>query len=85
VFTVEEETEPDRATSYTLQPHGRYTHGAEYVRRLLLDAGLQPSIGRGELRLESGLPVGGLVVRGSKPGTAGMAADAGVTMGEHHA
>jgi predicted TPR repeat methyltransferase len=84
VFTVEEATEPDLAASYALRPHGRYTHGAEYVRRLLLDAGLDPHIGRGELRLESGLPVAGLVVRAAKPGAAGTVADAGVAIGEHH-
>jgi predicted TPR repeat methyltransferase len=85
VFTVEEETEPDLAASYALRPHGRYTHGEEYVRRVLLDVGLQPHIGRGELRLESGLPVAGLVVRAAKPGVAGTAADAGLAIGEPRA
>ena len=69
IFTVEEATEPSGADSYAIQPHGRFTHGARYVERLLAEAGLQPTIGRAELRLESGVPVAGLVVRGARPGT----------------
>jgi predicted TPR repeat methyltransferase len=68
VFTVEEERDADLAGSHRIRPHGRYTHGAEYVRRLLMSAGLTPHVGRAELRLEAGLPVAGLVVRGAKPG-----------------
>lgn len=67
VFTVEEANEPGQAGSYALQPHGRYTHGAEYVERLLLEAGLRPHIERGDLRLESGVPVAGLIVSAAKP------------------
>jgi predicted TPR repeat methyltransferase len=66
IFTVEEATEPDRGDSYSIQPHGRFSHGAAYVERLLVGAGLQPTIGRAELRLESGVPVAGLVVRGAR-------------------
>jgi predicted TPR repeat methyltransferase len=73
VFTVEETTEPAATPGYTLQPHGRYGHRAEYVERLLTEAGLRPVIDRAELRKESGLPVAGLVVRATKP------------IGEHHA
>ena len=67
IFTVEEATEPGAADSYSIQPHGRFTHGVDYVERLLTGAGLRPTIGRAELRLESGLPVAGLVVRGARP------------------
>ena len=71
VFTVEEAVGPEADASYVLQPHGRYTHGAGYVERLLDGAGLEPMIGRADLRLESGVPVKGLVVRGAKPVAAG--------------
>jgi predicted TPR repeat methyltransferase len=67
IFTVEEAIEPDHADDYVIQPHGRFNHGALYVERLLVGAGLQPTFGRAELRLESGVPVQGLVVRGAKP------------------
>jgi predicted TPR repeat methyltransferase len=86
IFTVEEATEPGAAGSYSIQPHGRFTHGAEYVERLLAGAGLRPDIGRGELRLETGVPVAGLVVRGVKPGAGIVGAHAAVeAIGEHHA
>jgi predicted TPR repeat methyltransferase len=51
---------------FHLEMHGRYTHAQQYVERLLTDAGLTPEIGHAELRLESGMPVAGLVVRGRK-------------------
>jgi len=85
VFTVEEAIEPELAESYAIRRHGRYSHGVEYVRRLLREVGLQPHIEQGQLRLESGLPVAGLVVRASKPAAAGVAATAGAAMGEHRA
>jgi predicted TPR repeat methyltransferase len=88
IFSVEEATEPEGADSFSIQPHGRFSHGAAYVERLLTEAGLQPTIGRAELRLESGVPVAGLVVRGAKPAAAGAAANSGVTgvaaAGEDH-
>jgi predicted TPR repeat methyltransferase len=87
IFTVEEATEPGQAGSYALQPHGRFTHRADYVERLLAGAGLRPAIGRGELRLESALPVAGLVVRAVKPAVVGIAVGervaAGAVIGEH--
>jgi predicted TPR repeat methyltransferase len=70
VFTVEEEVEAEFAQSYRIRPHGRYTHGADYVRQLLVSVGLEPYIGRADLRLEAGLPVTGLVVRAVKPAAA---------------
>jgi predicted TPR repeat methyltransferase len=81
VFTVEEALQAELAESWTLCRHGRYAHGAEYVRRLLVEVGLEPHIARAELRREAGLPVEGLVVRAIKPGAA---ADASA-IGEHHA
>jgi predicted TPR repeat methyltransferase len=88
IFTVEEATEPERADSYSIQPHGRFSHGAAYVERLLVGAGLQPTIGRAELRLESGVPVAGLVVRGARPGGAGLSVAESTAhaaaAGEHH-
>jgi predicted TPR repeat methyltransferase len=88
IFTVEEATEPDGAASYSIQPHGRFSHGAAYVERLLVRAGLLPTLGRAELRLESGVPVAGLVVRGARPAVEGIpvAHDAAnvAAAGEHH-
>jgi predicted TPR repeat methyltransferase len=66
IFTVEHgagETAPD----HQLQTHGRYAHSRPYVERVLAANGLSVMIGEAELRLESGVPVGGLVVRAQKP------------------
>ena len=68
IFTVEEATSPELRESYGIQSHGRYHHSAMYVERVLRSQGLEPVIERGELRLESGLPVRGLVVRAGRPG-----------------
>jgi predicted TPR repeat methyltransferase len=76
IFTVEEATSPEMADSYGIQPHGRFTHGAAYVERLLASNGLEVIVERGELRLESGLPVQGLIVRGGKPGQTAQIGDA---------
>lgn len=85
VFTVEEATTPQTEDAFELQPHGRYTHGARYVKRLLAGAGLQPEIGRAELRLENGVPVPGLVVRATKPADdAARPAGADAHAGEQH-
>ena len=84
IFTVEEAVEPDQADGYALQPHGRYNHGAGYVERLLGRAGLQPTLDRAELRMESGVPVPGLVVRAARP-AAGAGMSAGTARaGVHH-
>ena len=66
-FTVEEATGEDVSVPYCIRPHGRFNHAADYVERCLLEAGFTPGIGRAQLRLESGLPVAGLVVRARKP------------------
>ena len=66
IFTVEDAGEPGRE-SYGIQPHGRYSHGTGYVDTVLTRAGLRPEIARGDLRMESGLPVHGLIVRAARP------------------
>lgn len=67
IFTVEEAVD-EAGAPYALQPHGRYNHRFDYVERLLAGHGLEPAIGRADLRNESGLPVAGLVVRATKGG-----------------
>jgi predicted TPR repeat methyltransferase len=53
---------------FKLELHGRYTHAQPYVERLLRAAGMTPEIAHAELRMESGVPVAGLVVRARKAG-----------------
>jgi predicted TPR repeat methyltransferase len=67
IFTVEDAIDDSDRMSYRIKPHGRYNHGADYVQRVIDDAGLTQTISRAELRLESGLPVAGLVVTAEKP------------------
>jgi predicted TPR repeat methyltransferase len=62
VFTLEH-GKSDDAPDYHLETHGRYTHSRPYVERLLAANGFVPEIGQAELRMESGVPVPGLVVR----------------------
>jgi predicted TPR repeat methyltransferase len=70
IFTLEHGTSPS-APDYHLETHGRYTHARPYVERLLEQNGLVPEIGQAELRLESGVPVAGLVVRARKAAIGG--------------
>jgi predicted TPR repeat methyltransferase len=65
IFTVEHAV-ADSVQDYRLELHGRYTHAQPYVERLLTAAGLTPEIAPAELRMESGTPVAGLVVRARK-------------------
>lgn len=69
IFTLEHAVAGD-AIDYRLELHGRYTHDRGYVERLLAGAGLVPEIALAELRMESGAPVAGLVVRATKPSRA---------------
>lgn len=65
VFTLEHgnaEVAPD----YNLETHGRYTHARPYIERLLMNSGFEPAIVTAELRLETGVPVAGLVIRARK-------------------
>jgi predicted TPR repeat methyltransferase len=66
IFSLEEETEPGDTDSFRLMHHGRYTHRQEYVERTLRAVGLEPTIVHAELRMESGAPVAGMVVRATK-------------------
>ena len=62
VFTVE--AAPDKVSeSFCLQPHGRYSHTAEYVQSLLIPAEFQRvKVEQAFLRTEGGKPVDGLIV-----------------------
>lgn len=65
VFTLEDGTAAS-APDFHLAMHGRYTHSRPYVERLLAANGFEIEIGRADLRMESGVPVAGLVVRARK-------------------
>jgi predicted TPR repeat methyltransferase len=65
IFTLERAAN-DAGPDFHLELHGRYTHAQPYVERLLSGAGLVPEIAHAHLRMESGLPVDGLVVRARK-------------------
>jgi predicted TPR repeat methyltransferase len=79
VLTLEHGTAPD-APDFKLEMHGRYTHARPYVERLLRESGLIPEIASAELRLESGNPVAGLVIRAIKRG-----GDGGAKLARHTA
>jgi predicted TPR repeat methyltransferase len=66
VFTLEHAVGAAEDAGYRLEFHGRYAHRRPYVERTLAAAGLVPEIAEAALRLESGMPVAGLVVRGQK-------------------
>jgi predicted TPR repeat methyltransferase len=66
IFTVEEWVDAGDSATFRICPHGRYSHAASYVERLLKQAGLQPDIARAELRMESGSPVPGLAVSATR-------------------
>jgi predicted TPR repeat methyltransferase len=66
MFTVEASAEGD--AEYRLHPHGRYSHSRAYLLRVLGEAGFEaPAITGAELRMESGRPVAGHVVRARRP------------------
>jgi predicted TPR repeat methyltransferase len=53
---------------FRLEEHGRYSHTADYVRRVLGEAGFAPVvIDRAAPRNEGGVPVAGLVIVARKP------------------
>jgi predicted TPR repeat methyltransferase len=85
IFTVEEAAGDDAPSTYCIKPHGRFNHRAQYVERVLVDAGLRVEIARAELRVESGLPVAGLVVTATKPATPIGATHAIPNLGSDHA
>lgn len=60
VFTVEDGA--DQPEEYRLQFHGRYAHRADYVERMLENAGFaEIRIAKAVVRNETGVPVAGLV------------------------
>jgi len=66
IFTLEHSVGGDATPDYRLELHGRYSHSSGYVVRLLTGAGLVPEVAQAELRMESGAPVAGLVIRATK-------------------
>lgn len=66
LFTLEELNEPG-SQPFALHTHGRYAHAPAHVSERLEAAGLIVDIVRAELRMEAGLPVQGLAVRGTRP------------------
>jgi predicted TPR repeat methyltransferase len=67
VFTLEELVADDGARDTRLEPHGRYVHSRRYAERLLREAGFGVEVVHAELRMESGVPVKGLVIRAARP------------------
>ena len=63
VFTLEELLPEGGDLDMRLEPHGRYAHSRRYAERLLRETGFSVEIVPAELRLESGVPVRGLVIR----------------------
>ena len=66
VFTLERTVDQPAGMTFRLELHGRYSHGRDYVERVLAAAGLQTDIAEAELRMESWAPVPGLVIRAAK-------------------
>jgi predicted TPR repeat methyltransferase len=66
VFTLEHAVASEPDVEYRLEHHGRYSHGRHYVEELLVAAGLRTEITHADLRMESGIPVAGLVIRARK-------------------
>ena len=66
-FTLEHATGAPPRVDYRLEYHGRYSHAQPYVEALLAAAGLTTHVRRGDLRMEGGVPVAGLIVRALKP------------------
>jgi predicted TPR repeat methyltransferase len=63
VFTVEDAGDPEPEGGFRINPHGRYSHSAGYVRGALTGAGFDaPAMENAVLRMEAGSPVAGLVV-----------------------
>jgi predicted TPR repeat methyltransferase len=72
IFTLEHAVGANASVDYCLELHGRYAHSRGYVERLLAGAGLGSEIAEADLRMESGTPVAGLVIRATKPAGAGI-------------
>jgi predicted TPR repeat methyltransferase len=63
VFTLEELVSDGSGLDIRLEPHGRYQHALGYATRVLEQARFIPEIVHADLRMESGVPVPGLVIR----------------------
>ena len=66
IFTLEHAVGIGADVDYRLELHGRYSHARAHVERVLAGLGLHTEIAEAELRMESGLPVAGLVIRALK-------------------
>ena len=66
LFTLEHARGAAPDAGYRLELHGRYSHTRAYVEQLLARAGFMSEITHGDLRMESGAAVAGLVVRARK-------------------
>lgn len=65
IFTLERAM-AESAPDFQLETHGRYTHAQRYVEQVLKRYGLESLIAHSDLRMESGTPVRGLVIRARK-------------------
>jgi predicted TPR repeat methyltransferase len=66
-FTLEHAVGAPPRVDYRLEYHGRYSHAQPHVEALLAAAGLTTHVRHGDLRMEGGVPVAGLIVRAAKP------------------
>jgi predicted TPR repeat methyltransferase len=66
IFTLEHAVDAEPGFEFRLETHGRYSHGREYVERMLTSAGFAPEVVPAELRMEAGAPVAGLVIRAER-------------------
>ena len=66
LFTLDHAVGARDDLHHRLELHGRYGHARAYVEQLRTAARLQPEIGHVELRMESGVPVAGLLIRAAK-------------------
>jgi predicted TPR repeat methyltransferase len=71
IFTVETlADDADEGSGYRINPHGRYSHSRNYLRRAVEAAGLQKvDVAAVIPRTEGGQPVHGYLVTGRKPGS----------------
>ena len=68
IFTLEELEESDSEENFRLNTHGRFSHTEAYVRNTLTEAGFRiDRIDHETLRMESRVPVAGLVVSAQMP------------------
>ena len=67
IYTLEQCDASASVADYRLNPHGRYSHNKDYVKRCMNERGLTiSSMESATLRKERGQPVAGIVVRAGK-------------------